>query len=646
VEEVAVNEFFFAKPEMLWLLAVTLPLLVWFLCWSWHKRQQLIGQFVRSRLLAQLTVGVSARRQQVRQLLLAAAATFILLALARPELGFEREEAHQRGLDIIVAIDASRSMLTTDLSPNSSRLALAKLAALDLMRAARRDRLALVAFAGTAFLQCPLTLDDNAFAQSVNSIEAGIIPEGGTDIGEAINAALSAFKEGEDTHKVMVLLTDGEDLEGGAEDAAAKAARVGMRIFTIGVGTPQGERIRVRDDKGRVTYVTDENNQPVVSRLNTDLLQKIARTTGGDYLALRGADTLEVLYQARLAELPKGNLGSRMLRQPRERFQWPLGFAIFLLLIEVFLPDRKRVPATEGIRNATHASLRQALGFGLALLCTLPALASPAAARQAYDQGRYVEAEREYQRLLQKRPEDPRLRFNLGTTAYRNHDFQKATNTLNQAVLSSDPALLAGAYYNLGNTYYRLGEHTAAPQETMANWELSLTNYDRTLKLNPQDADARFNRELVAKKLEELRQQQSKDQQPSQDKKQDDKQNDKQDQRQDQKQEASKRPPDQDQKKKPDSPPEKQNPSQPDQAQKKPDQTPAKLDQPKPAPADEAKKPENASAADANPMSVPLGEMTPEQARHLLEAAKAEERPMIFVPPANPNRLARQRRDW
>ncbi len=637
------NDFFFAKPEMLWLLAVALPLLTWFLRWSWRKRQQLIRQFVRSRLLAQLTVGVSARRQKARLYLIAAAAALILLALARPEFGFEWEEAHQRGLDIVVAIDTSRSMLTTDLSPNTSRLALAKLAALDLMRVARRDRFALVAFAGTAFLQCPLTLDNDAFAESVNSLDVGIIPEGGTAIGEAINAALTAFKEDGDNHKVMVLFTDGEDQEGGAEDAAAKAAHAGMRIFTVGIGTPQGERIRIHDENGHTTYVTDENNRPVISKLNTELLQNIARTTGGDYLALRGANAMEQLYNARLAPLPTNDISSRLLRQPRERFQWPLGLAIVLLLVEMFLPDRRRVPRSDAILNASNPSLRQAVSIGLALLVVLPALASPAAARRAYERGRFSDAEREYQRLLQKQPNDSRLQFNTGTTAYRNHDYQKATNELTSAIYSSNPTLLARAYYNLGNAHYRLGEKAASPDQTMANWELSLTNYDNTLKLNPQDADAKFNRDLVAKKLEELRQQQQKQQQQQQNQQQkdqgkDQKQNQSQQNSSEQKNEQQKNQSSKKEQRQPNSP-------KPDQSQPKPQPPPqVKADQSPPPSAGEPKP--KTGEPPANFAGVPAGQMTPEQARRVLEAAKAEERPMIFVPPADPNKQNRIRRDW
>ena len=199
----------FANPQMFWLLLVTIPLLTVFLWWAWRKKQSLIARFVQSRLLANLTVGVSPIRQKIRSALLVAAVALIFVALAQPQWGFAWEEARQRGLDILVAIDTSRSMLAEDIPPN--RLTRAKLAALDLMKAAKSDRLGLIAFAGTAFLQCPLTIDDEAFRQSVAALDVGVIPQGGTALTEAIDTALATAKDEADNVKVLVVFTDGED---------------------------------------------------------------------------------------------------------------------------------------------------------------------------------------------------------------------------------------------------------------------------------------------------------------------------------------------------------------------------------------------------------------------------------------------------
>jgi len=340
----------FALPSLLWLLLLV-PLLAVFLIWAWHTKERLIRQFVQSRLLAQLTVGVSKTRQKLRLGLLVAAVTFGLLALARPQWGFSWEEVSQKGLDIVVAIDTSRSMLAADIPPN--RLERAKFAALDLMKLAKNDRLGLVAFAGSSFLQCPLTLDEEAFRQSVAALDVNIIPQGGTAIAETIQTALAAFKEGEN-HKILVLFTDGEDHETGVVEAAKAASAKGLRIFTIGVGSAEGELIRVRDDKGKLDFLKDEQGNVVKSRLNETLLQQIAGAADGFYLPLRGANTAETLYERGLAPLPEFN--AKLMQRHHERFYWPLGIAVVLLVIEMFLPERQKVRRPAGL-NTPGANL-------------------------------------------------------------------------------------------------------------------------------------------------------------------------------------------------------------------------------------------------------------------------------------------------
>src|SRR5436190_16290842 len=209
----------FGHEKMLWLMLGLVPLLGWFLWWTWRKRQALMKQFVQNKMLAQLALGGAIGPQKLRRVILFIAVILVLLALARPQWGFTWEEATQRGRDIIVAIDTSKSMLAGDIQPN--RLERAKLAALDLLKIAKYDRLGLVAFAGTAFLQCPLTLDDEAYRQSVQILQPGIIPQGGTALNEAIQAAREAFgTDAEENHKIMIMFTDGEDHEEHVKETA------------------------------------------------------------------------------------------------------------------------------------------------------------------------------------------------------------------------------------------------------------------------------------------------------------------------------------------------------------------------------------------------------------------------------------------
>jgi Ca-activated chloride channel family protein len=351
----------FANPHMLWLLLAIPPALLAFFWWSERTRQRLLTQFIQARLLPGLTVGISVTRQKIRVGCLVLAVVCLILALARPQWGFDWEEIKQRGLDIIVAIDTSKSMLAEDISPN--RLARAKLAALELMQRAKSDRLGLVAFAGTAFLQCPLTIDDAAFRQSLEALDVNIIPQGGTALAEAIQTALTAYKEG-DNYKVLVLLTDGEDHDSGALEAAEAAAKEGLRIFTIGIGTTEGELLRVKDAQGHSDYVRDEQGNVVKSHLNEKLLQQIAGATdGGFYLPLRGAKAIDTLYDQGLAKLPKAQHQEKFVRRYHERYHWPLAAAIVLLLVELLFPERKRElrarPATAPLAEKRMATTIQ-----------------------------------------------------------------------------------------------------------------------------------------------------------------------------------------------------------------------------------------------------------------------------------------------
>src|SRR5450755_1738879 len=192
----------FGSKYILWLLLVVPPALTLFFWWGERARRQLLTQFIEARLLSSLTVGISPARRKIRFALLVSAVAFLIIALARPQRGFDLQEVEQRGLDVVVAVDTSKSMLATDIAPN--RLERAKLAALDLMQKAGTDRMGLVAFAGNAFLECPLTIDNTAFQQSVRTLDVNSIPQGGTALAAAINTALTAFKE-KDHYKALVL---------------------------------------------------------------------------------------------------------------------------------------------------------------------------------------------------------------------------------------------------------------------------------------------------------------------------------------------------------------------------------------------------------------------------------------------------------
>ncbi len=492
----------FEHPHLLWFALVLVPALIAFFWWTARVKQKLIGQFIAARLIDALTVGVSAGRQKTRVVLLIAAVVLAVLALARPQMGFSWEEARSRGLDIVVAIDTSRSMLATDVAPN--RLRRAQLAALDLKRLARADRLGLVAFAGGAFLQCPLTLDDEVFRQSVDALDVNIIPQGGTALSEAIAAAKGAFKKDNDNHKVLVLFTDGEDHDGDALDAAKAAGKEGLRIFTVGVGTSGGELLRTVDVSGRSEFIKDADGNAVKSRLNEKLLQDMAQETGGFFMLLSGANTMNVLYERGLAPLPKGDLASQQIKRPHERFQWLLGIAIALLLAEVLLPERGKA-SSRSKPQAAGAVTASLVALLLFLAATEAAHASTPAALKEYGSGNFQSAQAEFEMLLLKKPGDARLHFNAGTAAFQSTNYTVALAHLNAALTNADVNLQQRAYYNIGNTLFRLGEASDAFAEKQKQWEQALKNYQNAVALRTNDVDAVFNVRFVNYKLAELR---------------------------------------------------------------------------------------------------------------------------------------------
>lgn len=626
--------------------------------------------FIPTRLFDALLVGYSARREKIRYGLLGAAVVFGLLALAQPRWGYTWEEVRQRGLDVVVAVDTSRSMMAPDLPPN--RLERARLACIDLMRVAKTDRLGLVAFAGSAFLQCPLTFDDEAFRLSLSALDTGIIPQGGSSLAEAIRTATEAFKKDEDNHKVLILLTDGEDHEEGAIEAAKEAAEAGMKIFTIGVGTPNGELLGFKDEQGKQEYVRDADGNIVRSKLNESLLREIATVADGFYLPLSGTKTMETLYEQGLAALPKSESEGTMVQRFQERFQWPLAIVILLLSIEWLLQgqpvasDKKTVAAKPVSRPAVAVSVLVLSG----VLAATSVSASPAQARKSFDAGDYRAALEEYQRLLKERP-DPRLHYNAGAAAYRAEDYETAVNQFNEALRTPDLDLQRDAYYNRANTRYRQGEKVTELADKQQMWESSLNDYERALKLRPEDQDAKFNRDLVQRKLEELKKQQEQQQQQqnSDDKKQDQKEN--QDQKDLQKQEQQKQENQQgkDQDKKQDQ--QKQNGDQKDQQKKQGDESGQKKQ-------DQDKKPEDSKGDESGKddkqradqqgkkdgddkkdgrqpepgeggeqmMAQGNGEMTQQQVKQLLDALKAQEKALIFQPPQDGKPKPKIFKDW
>lgn len=307
-----------------------------------RRRRALAERFAERGLISAMAPSVSVRRRIFKTALLILASSFILLAFMRPQWGFEWEEVKKSGLDILIAIDVSKSMLATDVKPN--RLERSKFAVKDLVRKLSGDRLGLVAFAGTAFLQCPLTIDYNGFLLALDDLTTSAIPRGGTSISNAIREAMNTFKGPEKKYKVLVIITDGEDHEGDALKMAEEASKAGIKIYAVGVGTSEGEVIQVPDERGQRAYMADKKGNVVKTKLNEELLKKIAISTGGSYVHATQAEFgLALLYDKSISRLEKRDIEAKMKKRYEERFQIFLSLAIALLFIEPLIAERKGI---------------------------------------------------------------------------------------------------------------------------------------------------------------------------------------------------------------------------------------------------------------------------------------------------------------
>lgn len=311
-----------------------------FLLWSERARAKALLRFAQKELLPELLKAVDTRRRMVKNILWFAGFVLCLAALARPQWGFRWQKVTHRGLDILIAVDTSKSMLAADVKPN--RLERAKLALTDFTGKLDGDRVGLIAFAGSAFLQCPLTTDYSGFALTVRALSTDIIPRGGTSLAGVVQEALRAFSGGDKKYKVLIVITDGEYHEGDPMPAVEQARKDGVVIHCIGIGTPEGELISVPGDD-RTDFLKDSQGNAVKSRLNEEILKKMALAAGGSYVRASPTEFgLELLYNEKLSKMEKREFEGRMNKLFEERFQIPLVLGLLLLCVEMLLSDRKR----------------------------------------------------------------------------------------------------------------------------------------------------------------------------------------------------------------------------------------------------------------------------------------------------------------
>lgn len=674
----------FAAPVWLWAFAVV-PLLIALVFAGERRRSELIGKLVAARLQPRLAGTVSVAKRRLRFLFTLLGLAGGILALARPQWGFTWEEAKRKGRDVIIAIDTSRSMLADDIKPN--RLTRAKLAAQDLIGELSGDRVGVVAFAGTSFLQAPLTVDYTAVLGALKELDTEIIPQGGTNLEGALRSARDAFGKGESENRALIIFSDGEELDADAQKAVDEF-KGQVRVFTVGVGTADGALIPVRT-RGRLEYVQDATGNPVRSRLDEGRLRAVAEATGGFYLHLdTGRAEMQRIARDGLGKMTEQDIDARLSRRPIERYQWPLAAGLAALMVSMLIGERRR------IRPA------------LAAMMLFPMIADARnSGVEAYDRNEFERAQQEFSAQLKRRPNLPELEFDLGAAAYKRGDYEGALGAFGRAMTSEDPGLRAKAAYNLGNTLFRRGAAQKEKEAKLGEWKNAVQQYEQALNVNPKDADATYNRDVVSKLIAELEQEppkqdeQKKDDQKKDDQKKDDeKKDDQKDQQKDKQQDQSKSGQDQqkdqqgkgDQQQKQDQQGSQQQEQQKDsqgqqadqkekeggkesqqkdqkdqqgeQGKQQPQQQGEQGGKPEPMPgqqpekkegelksapqAGEGKEQSDAAEAMADAQAAAEGRMTPQQARALLDSLKSEDAKVHLVDPREKQGLRRVLKDW
>jgi Ca-activated chloride channel family protein len=470
----------FARVEMLFLIW-TLPVLFLVFLYGMKRRKKILARFASVKGLETIAAEARGNRRWLKAVLFLCAMGFMALSLSGPRYGYRWQEVERKGVDIIIALDCSKSMLAQDIKP--TRLDRAKRKIYDLLTLLQGDRVGLVAFAGTAFLQCPLTLDYEAFYIFLSSLTPDFLPIGGTDISGAVSTAAAGFDPESNSEKAVILITDGENT--GPDDpveAATAAQKAGVKLFCIGVGGEEG--VPVPDGQGG--FKKDENGRIAVTKLDENLLKKMAVITGGTYVrSVTGDMDLNVIYTDEIrGKMEKTTLESGKKQVWEDRYQWPLAIAILLLMIEIFLPTRRTAAV---------------LIIGLAFCFAAPPVYADAFRDgvSAYEKGEYEKAKDLFIKAQLDDPDNPAISYNLGAAYYKMEEYDSAALNFQAALNTEENALKQKSLYNLGNARFRQQKY----EEAIKHYEDALTVAETAL--HTDDIQARQNIAFVKKVMEE-----------------------------------------------------------------------------------------------------------------------------------------------
>ena len=514
--------FRFEEPIYLYLLAVipVLALVRWLLERKQHKRLRKFGD---PELLSQLMPDVSRWRPAAKFWTLEAALALLIVMIARPQMGTRISHDKRTGIETIIAMDISNSMLAEDVAP--SRLDRTKMMVENLVDNFTDDKIGLIVFAGDAFVQLPITSDYVSAKMFLSDIHPSLMATQGTDIATAINMATNSFTQQQGVGKAIIVVTDGEDHEGGALEAAKDAKKKGMRVYVLGVGSPNGAPIPL----GNGNYMKDRTGNTVMTKLNEEMCRQVAEAGGGAYIHVDNNSNAQQQLDNELSKLTKKEMQSTIYSDYDEHFQAFGIIALILLIIEICILDRKNPLA----RRINIFGRRQRTATVLLLLFAATAAVAQTdrqyvtSGNKLFRNGQFDQAEVAYRKAIEKNPRNPQAHYNLGNALMAQKKDSAAVQSLQKSTeLETSKIRKAMAFHNMG---------VVCQQHKM--YGEAIEAYKSALRLNPKDDATRYNLELCKRQQKNQQNQKNQNQQDKdkkdkngKDKKNDKQKNDKQDQ--------------------------------------------------------------------------------------------------------------------
>lgn len=515
--------FRFASPQYLYLLLVLVALAAIHYYIIYKKKRQ-VKRFGDPELTKQLFLGVSRWRPELKFWLAMAALASFIVALARPQFGTRLDTRERTGIEAVIALDVSNSMLAEDVKPN--RLEKAKMMVSNMVDGMRDDKIGLIVFAGQAFVQLPITSDYVSAKMFLETISPSMMSVQGTDVAEAINLSMRSFTQQEDVSRAIFVITDGEDNEARGVEAAKQAASKGVRVYVLGIGNPGGAPIPI---PGTGQYIIDDEGNTVVSKLSEEMCREIATAGNGSYIYVDNSSSAQKKLSEQVDRLAKAKMESQIYSEYDEQFQGFVLIGILLLLLDVFLLERES--KSTWLSNLFHRGRTAATLFLLIFSLTAMAQTDRDYIRRGNRLMRdsvYDKAQVEYQKAIEKDNTNPISHYNLGNALLYQNKAEDAMKEYETAArLEKDKMRLAQIYHNMGVVL-----------QSAKQFDKAVACYRNSLRNDPTNDETRYNYALSLFQLKKNQGGQDNQDQQKDDKGQDEK---KEQEQQQQKQEQDKK---------------------------------------------------------------------------------------------------------